>query len=256
MSRNGKIARLPRQVRTEINQRLDDGQEAESILAWLNELPFTQEMLEEHFEGVPISAQNLSERRQGGFREWEFRREIIEQACSASDFADDLEDEVIASELAGRLAALLAARYAALLGRWNGDLTPDMADTICVLRGLNKDIALLQKTLHQAQKQKREQEKAVNDEDKFIMEEEKKRETAPINARFEAEAMELALGGGAKAKFIAQFLAASKYDLPPPRDYQEKLQKLASPRKAGKPQKPAKPAFGPGFIKANQTQSR
>jgi hypothetical protein len=163
--RIGKIARLPRQVRTEINQCLDAGEEAESILAWLNQDPAVQEMLEEHFQGAAISAQNLSEWRQGGFREWEFRREIIEQACSTSDFAQDLEDEVITSELPGKLAALVAARYAALLSQWQGDLHPAIAEAFCVLRSLNKDIALLQKTLHLAQQQKRENEKAIDDEE-------------------------------------------------------------------------------------------
>ena len=229
--RIGKIARLPRHVRTEINQRLDNGEETESILGWLNEQPAVQEMLQEHFQGAAISAQNLSEWRQGGFREWEFRREIIEQACSTSDFAQDLEDEVITSELPGKLAAVLAARYAALLSQWQGDLHPAIAEAFCVLRSLNKDIALLQKTLHLAQKQKRENEKAIDDEEKAEMEEEKKGESAPIFARMYAQAMTAALGGGENGRLVAQLLAASKFNLPPPPDYKERLQKLRAAEK-------------------------
>jgi hypothetical protein len=243
--RTGKIARLPRQVRTEINQRLDEGEEAESILVWLNAKPFVQEMLNEHFQGAAISAQNLSEWRQGGFREWEFRREIIEQVCSTSDFAEDLEDEVITSELPGKLAALVAARYASLLGQWQGALHPEMAEEFYVLRALNKDIALLQKTLHLAHKQKREREKEIDEEEKLEMEEEKKRETAPFLARMHADTMAAALGGGEKNRLVADYLAASKYDQPLPPDYEERLQKLRTAEKPEKTEDPGKqPSIG------------
>jgi hypothetical protein len=258
MHRNGKIARLPRPIRTDLNHRLDDGQEADSILPWLNELPLVQQMVEEQFGGVPISPQNLSEWRQGGFREWLLRQELIEHAGQASDYADDLDDEVITSQLPGKLAALLAARYAALLGRWNGAMTPEMADDICVLRGLNKDIALLQKTLQAAEKQKREQEKAINDEEKWLLEEEKKRQTAPIMAQFEAERMALSMGGGEQAQKIAEYLAAVKFDLPPPREYLEKAKKQESPEKPKEAKNVTILPFTPASsdpIKANQTNS-
>ena len=219
MSRIGKIARLPRQIRTDLNHRLDDGQEGQPLLDWLNKLPLVEQMIDEQFDGVPISPQNLSEWRQGGFREWLLRQELIERACQTSDYADDLDDEIVSSQLAGKLAALLAARYAALLGRWHGDLTPDMADDICVLRGLNKDIALLQKTLQAAEKQACEREKRINDEEKWLLEEEKKRATAPIYAKLEAEALALSFGGDENAKKIAEYLIAVKHDLPPPPEY-------------------------------------
>ena len=39
MTRTGKIARLPRQVRDELNRRLRDGQKGSQLAAWLNALP-------------------------------------------------------------------------------------------------------------------------------------------------------------------------------------------------------------------------
>ena len=39
MTRNGKIARLPRQVRDQLNRRLRDGQKGNQLAAWLNSLP-------------------------------------------------------------------------------------------------------------------------------------------------------------------------------------------------------------------------
>jgi hypothetical protein len=258
MHRNGKIARLPRPIRTDLNHRLDDGEESDSLLAWLNKLPLVEQMVEERFDGVPISPQNLSEWRQGGFREWLLRQELIEHACQASDYADDLDDEVITSQLAGKLAALLAARYAAFLGQWNGEMGPGLLDTIYVLRGLNKDIALLQKTLQAAEKQKREHEKALDDEEKWELEEEKKRQTAPIMAQFEAERMALSMGGGEQAQKIAEYLAAVKFDLPPPREYLEKAKKQESPEKPKEAKNvtvlPLTPASSDP-IKANQTKT-
>ena len=39
MTRNGKIARLPMQVRAELNLRMEQGVEGEALLARLNGLP-------------------------------------------------------------------------------------------------------------------------------------------------------------------------------------------------------------------------
>lgn len=75
--RIGKIARLPDAIRQEINQRLADGHRGPTILAWLNSLPAVKEVLARDFDGRPINQQNLSAWRTGGYREWNFRREIL-----------------------------------------------------------------------------------------------------------------------------------------------------------------------------------
>jgi len=36
VTRNGKIARLPRAVRQELNRRLDEGEQGKKLVAWLN----------------------------------------------------------------------------------------------------------------------------------------------------------------------------------------------------------------------------
>ena len=56
----GKIARLPGEIREEINTRLYDGKSGPDILAWLNELQPVKEILAAQFDGVPVSHQNLS----------------------------------------------------------------------------------------------------------------------------------------------------------------------------------------------------
>ncbi len=69
-TRNGKIARLPKQVRHDLNGRLEDGEPGKQLVEWLNGLPEVQGVLQLRFGGRPISEQNLSERKQGSYQEW------------------------------------------------------------------------------------------------------------------------------------------------------------------------------------------
>src|SRR5277367_994940 len=155
MTRNGKIARLPGNVRDELNQRLDNGQEGPKLLAWLNGLDDVKQALKASFDGAPISKQNLSEWRLGGFREWQIRREWIEQALQLSESRGEMEQVVDMSLLPGALAGALAARYAALLNSWDGEPDPKFEEKLRLLRGLNRDIALLQKTMQHANQQEK-----------------------------------------------------------------------------------------------------
>jgi hypothetical protein len=67
----GKIGRLPLDLRDEVCRRLADNQPSEKILAWLNGLPQVKKILDEQFGGELVSARNLSNWRQGGFRAWQ-----------------------------------------------------------------------------------------------------------------------------------------------------------------------------------------
>jgi hypothetical protein len=68
--RNGRIARLPRAIREELNQRLDEGQSGQSLVAWLNTLPEVISLADAEHDGKPLREQNLSEWRKGGYRDW------------------------------------------------------------------------------------------------------------------------------------------------------------------------------------------
>src|SRR5882724_5023770 len=78
INRIGKIARLPRAVRDELNQRIDDGEAGMKLLGWLNELPAVEAIVREEFAGKPILKQNLSAWRQGGYRDWRMQQEARE----------------------------------------------------------------------------------------------------------------------------------------------------------------------------------
>ncbi len=69
-ARKGKIASLPRPIRDEVCRRLDDGQSGSVILPWLNAVPQVVLILADRWDGKPITDQNLTEWRQGGFRDW------------------------------------------------------------------------------------------------------------------------------------------------------------------------------------------
>jgi hypothetical protein len=76
--RTGKIARLPRNVREELNQRLLDGDSGPALIKWLNKLPKVKATMLRHFAGRAITEQNLAEWRKGGWRDWVAKTEAVE----------------------------------------------------------------------------------------------------------------------------------------------------------------------------------
>jgi hypothetical protein len=85
MSRTGKIARLPKELREQLNRRLDDQEPAAQLAEWLNARPEVQAVLKDQFAGRPISEQNVSDWRNGGFRDWQqfqVRREFFHQTLA------------------------------------------------------------------------------------------------------------------------------------------------------------------------------
>lgn len=85
-ARNGKIASLPARIRAEVNQRLHDGQQGPQILPWLNELPEVLKILDEKWGEEPVSANNLSEWRRGGYQEYLDQNEKIERTRQLADY--------------------------------------------------------------------------------------------------------------------------------------------------------------------------
>ena len=108
----GKISLLPNDIREQLHQRLRDGKLGDTLLPWLNSLPETQAILSAHFEGQPISEQNLSAHRQHGYRRWEICQAALE---FAADEAAGLSpsDQPGASPLVDHLVHWIATRFAA-----------------------------------------------------------------------------------------------------------------------------------------------
>lgn len=106
-TRHGKIARLPHALREELNRRLLDGQLSPEILPWINAQPEAKLVFDTYFEGAEATAQNLSEWKLGGYKEWLSRREKVDSLKTLSAFARDLA-EATGGNLADGAASILA----------------------------------------------------------------------------------------------------------------------------------------------------
>ncbi len=148
--RHGKIAALPPKIRRELNFRLERGQRGPALLDWLNALPKVIRSLKENFDGQPITKQNLSAWRQGGYVEWQMRQELAEAAGSLSHTTQEVTKTLPNRALADNLATMVAAQYARLLNRWDGEPDPKFEAKLHVLRRLSRDVVQLQKSIHQA----------------------------------------------------------------------------------------------------------
>src|SRR5438128_22041 len=108
MTRNGKIARLPREVRDLLNRRLQDGEPGTKLVDWLNDQTDVQAVLAAEFEGRAISEQNLSEWKAGGYRDWLAQQEALEMIGRLSADTAELKEasrELLTDKLAVWLAA-------------------------------------------------------------------------------------------------------------------------------------------------------
>ena len=165
MTRNGKIARLSRSIRDELSRRLQDGEPGVRLVAWLNGLPDTQRVLATDFGGRPISEQNLSGWKAGGYRDWLARQETLSQA---RELAADARELTAASDgkLTDHLATVLAARYAAALAGWDGEVTEEFRRKLRLLRSLCQDIVELRRGDHSGARLNLEQERLEREQEK------------------------------------------------------------------------------------------
>ncbi len=165
MTRNGKIARLTREIRDSLNRRLQDGEPGVRLVAWLNGLPDTQRVLATDFGGRNISEQNLSEWKAGGYRDWLARQETLAQA---RELAADAKELTAATDgkLTDHLATVLAARYAAALSSWDGEVTEEFRRKLRLLRSLCQDIVELRRGDHSGARLNLEQERLTREREK------------------------------------------------------------------------------------------
>lgn len=136
-ARHGKIARLPRAIREELNRRLADGHTAEDILTWVNALSKTQEVLTRNFEGVPISPQNLSEWRSGGYADWVRQNEREESIRSLADYSYRLA-AAAGGSISDGAAAIAGGHILSVLETIADGEAEELTDTEGVIRSLAK----------------------------------------------------------------------------------------------------------------------
>jgi hypothetical protein len=144
MIRIGKIARLPKAVQEELNRRLDDNEPGQNLVAWLNSLPDVRSVMAAKFGSRPIRQQNLSEWRNGGYRDWLRRQERCESLrqmwAGARDFAALMDADAFQQQMSLVLMAdlVLAVRQAV-------DQTDDPRERALCLAQLAEKIARLRR---------------------------------------------------------------------------------------------------------------
>jgi transposase InsO family protein len=204
--RNGKIARLPLSIRSELNQRLEASQPGPQILAWLNALDETESLVQNDFDGVPISKQNLSEWRQGGFQEWLAHRDLRDQAQSLADLADEMQNDN--RVLADDAAKVMAVRFGALIADWNGQVDEAFEAKSRVLNRLCRSVVQLQRAMHRARRERFELARQEFQQEIAEEEDTKKIMSDPIWGLLEKPHLAEMFGGGATGDKIANYLLA------------------------------------------------
>jgi hypothetical protein len=158
MTRNGKIARLPYSIRDLLNRRLHNGEQGVKLMKWLNGLPEVKEVLAEEFGGRPISEQNLSEWKQGGFEDWLRHQEARAWVRTLADESGELEEE--AGDFS--VADLLSPPLAVAIGRWIHDAAAraqNDPEQRKALLAIAREVAELRRSDHTAERLRIERER-------------------------------------------------------------------------------------------------
>jgi len=145
-TRTGKIARLPAEIREQLNQRLLDGARALDVLPWLNALPAVQKILAEQFGGRPVRPQNISEWRKGGYAEWASHRTGLAHWRNLLHHIDELTAEHSLdadNPITSRLSTLVVLELAESLDQLNE--IEDPAERLRIFRLLSLSLSRLRR---------------------------------------------------------------------------------------------------------------
>src|SRR2546430_5188298 len=139
----GKIARFPRPIQDRLNQRLETDEEAKTILSWLNALPEVQAVLKADFDGMAVTAGNLSAHKSHGFRDWQQRQQALEFAANLKE-DDAALQQVLPSDLAEKLSRWISVRYAAATRAFSAS-DPDPEKELRHLRHISQLVLALRR---------------------------------------------------------------------------------------------------------------
>ncbi len=149
MTRTGKIARLSQVTREQLNRRIQDGQSGKRLVAWLNGLPEVLVILKAEFGGRPISEQNLSEWKAGGFQDWLHHQEALAFARTLVEEAGDLEQQSTDGSLADRLSAPVALALGRLCREILADDTIPAKEKLARILPLAAELAQVRRNDHE-----------------------------------------------------------------------------------------------------------
>jgi hypothetical protein len=171
MTRNGKIARLPREVRNQLNRRLQDGEPGTKLVGWLNSSPEVQSVVAAEFASRPVNEQNLSEWKQGGYRDWLLHQDALEQVPPVATEASELNGAV-PGQLSDHMAVWLTAHLMAVVRRLAAAETDDAAKWR-LLHEAAADIAAFRRGDHGAERLKLDRELIELDRERLDLDRER-----------------------------------------------------------------------------------
>jgi hypothetical protein len=154
MTRNGKIARLPRQLREQLNRRIDNGEQGVSLVDWLNRQPGVIRTLNEHFDGRLINEQNLSDWKQGGFLEWQRHQDTLEWVRTLSGEAEQIAEDAGVMPVSDQLSSIVSVTLGKMLRTFAEGPPPDAASRKEFLE-LLRELARLRREDREASRERR-----------------------------------------------------------------------------------------------------
>jgi len=168
-SHKGKIGSLPAALREEVNRRLHDGQVGREICEWLNGLPEVLVILDERWAEQPITPQNLSEWKSGGYQIWLRNRQKGEHLRKLTDWAYTLTDQVSVEKLTGAAQAIMAGNLLEVMETMDSEEAMGLIEalagvTLSVDRTQKNEIARSKLELTKEQIALRKQEVALSRE--------------------------------------------------------------------------------------------
>jgi hypothetical protein len=107
-TRNGKIARLPKEIREQLNRRLENGETGKELAAWLNGLPEVKRIMVQRFGGHLVNEQNMSQWKQGGYQDWLWQQEDRSQVRRILAESGDLREAQGNADIADNLGIYVA----------------------------------------------------------------------------------------------------------------------------------------------------
>lgn len=194
IARKGKIGRCPPHIRDEVNRRLFAAEPASKILPWLNSQAEVLTILDAYFGEEPVTAQNLSEWRTGGYAEWLARRERVAQLGELAGYAAKLGEAAGGSVTDGSAAILggrILERLEAALEAGDDTKLGELAEILCALR-----------TTDLAKRKADQHDRVIAQKDRIVALDEKRFQVRAceefIRLAEDKRALEIATGSAAK----------------------------------------------------------
>jgi len=216
----GKIGRLPKSIRDMLGQRIENGEPGKEIVKWLNGLSGVKRVMEEQFNGRPITGQNLSEWKQNGHPEWLRQEQTRSLVGQLAEQAEDLGEASNGREISDLLASVLAAELTRLATALLEKET-DPEKRWHRLREVHQELSQLRRDDHRAVRTmiKRERwNREMDQQHEAELERMKQEGKEKLRARFfsalQKPAIAKSFGGGEVGEMIAEVFHRMTSDLP------------------------------------------